>query len=121
MENKNTIEKGAAAEKVAADFYLGLGYRVLARNFRTPMGELDLVLWREGELVISEVKGRARFRGDEAWSPRWREKKRRLRRMAYLFLDRHESILDGDEDIRLEIVFVTQGRVSHRYEDEPFV
>jgi putative endonuclease len=121
MENKSTKEKGAEAEGVAARYYLSLGYLILARNFRTPMGELDLVLWREGELVIAEVKGRARFRDCEAWSPRWREKKRRLRRMAYLFLDRHAHLLDEHEETRLEIVYVTQGRVSHRYEDEPFV
>ncbi len=120
-KQKNSTEIGAEAESIAAEFYLKLGYVLLARNFRTPIGELDLVLGREEEVLIVEVKGRRQFYPDHAWSPRWREKKRRLRRMALIFLDRHECGFDGKEEIRLDIVYVTQGRVSHRFEDEPFV
>ena len=35
------------------------GYRVLARNWRCPSGEIDLILERGGLVVFSEVKTRS--------------------------------------------------------------
>lgn len=117
----STKEKGDAAERVAEAFYLGMGFVVLARNFRLPLGEIDLVVKRGGDLCFVEVKGRAVFRDCEAWHPRWREKKRKLRRMAQIYLARHGAEIGDWAELRLDIVYVTQGRVSHRYEGEPFV
>lgn len=115
------IEKGQLAEKIAEKFYLDLGFIVLARNFRLPLGEIDLIVRKGATLCFVEVKGRAVFRDGEAWCPRWQPKKRRLRRMAEIYMmDKGESLTEWSET-RLEIVYVTQGRVSHRYEDEPFV
>jgi len=106
---------------VAESFYLAEGFSVVARNFRTPQGEIDLIVQRKHELIFVEVKGRALFREDEAWGPRWRQKKRKLRRMSAIFISRYGNELEEWEETRLDIVYVTQGRVSHRYEDEPFV
>lgn len=60
--------KGGAAEEAAARFLAGKGLRVVARNYRTRFGEIDLVA-REGEtLVFVEVRLRssARFGGAAA-------------------------------------------------------
>jgi len=58
---------GRAAEKFAADALARAGYRVLARNLRTPVGEIDIVAERRGTLVFVEVK--ARRAGGLAGSP----------------------------------------------------
>lgn len=51
-------ELGAAGEKIAGEFLRKLGYRILSRNFRCPLGELDLVC-RDGDtFVFVEVKTR---------------------------------------------------------------
>jgi putative endonuclease len=121
-QKSNTKQIGDNAENVAADFYRSLGYKILARNYRLQLGELDLVVEGEGELIFVEVKGRKAFRIDEAEFFRWRAKKRKLRRVAQVFLQQYEGALsEGVSQIRLDIVFVTQGRVSHRFEGEPFV
>ncbi|MGZ3651655.1 MAG: YraN family protein, partial [Bdellovibrionota bacterium] len=36
----NTTQIGNAAERVAEDFYVSEGYRVVARNFRCARGEI---------------------------------------------------------------------------------
>lgn len=121
METKNSIQKGAEAEGAAVKHYEAAGYTVLARNFRLPYGELDLVARLDNEVVVVEVKGRKEFRAWEAESPRWRVKKRKLWRATEVFLDRNEDLLPPLYVVRLDIVYVTQGRVSEVFEGEPFV
>ena len=56
----NRAETGQRGEAAAAKFYLKQGCRLLAHNFRTRMGELDLVVQEpDGTVVICEVKTRA--------------------------------------------------------------
>lgn len=49
---------GNAAEVVAARFLEGKGYKILAHQFRTRFGEIDLVAEKDDELVFVEVKAR---------------------------------------------------------------
>ena len=70
-----------------AAWYASAGYEVIARNWRCPRGELDIVAWKNNVLVVCEVKARrnANF-GDpfEAITPR---KVLRLRRAAAAFVE----------------------------------
>lgn len=56
MENRRKL--GAAYEKKAELFLAGRGMRILARNFRSRFGEIDLIAEDHGELVFVEVKYR---------------------------------------------------------------
>ena len=47
---------GRDGERVAERYLRGAGMRVVARRFRTPVGELDLVMRDGSELVFVEVK-----------------------------------------------------------------
>jgi putative endonuclease len=51
-------DRGALGERIAADHLERRGYRIVARNFRTRHGELDLVAADERALVFCEVKTR---------------------------------------------------------------
>ncbi|MYE00504.1 MAG: YraN family protein [Alphaproteobacteria bacterium] len=50
--------RGRRAERLAAWRLRLLGYRVLARRYRTPVGEIDLIARRGRRLVMVEVKAR---------------------------------------------------------------
>ncbi len=50
---------GQRGENLAARYLQAKGYRLLARNVRTPYGELDLIAERDGQVVFVEVKTRA--------------------------------------------------------------
>lgn len=50
---------GRTGEAVAARYYQKQGYLLLAHNYRTRMGELDLVLKKGNLIVICEVKTRS--------------------------------------------------------------
>ena len=77
---------GRAGEEAALEHYRRDGYRLMARNWRCPAGELDLVLARGPLVVFCEVKTRTGERlggGYEAVT--WR-KRAKLRQLAELFL-----------------------------------
>jgi putative endonuclease len=50
---------GLSAETQAAAVLIAKGYRILARRFRTPHGEIDIVARRRNLIAFVEVKARA--------------------------------------------------------------
>jgi putative endonuclease len=50
---------GLSAESRAAAFLMAKGYRILAKRFRTPYGEIDIIARRRNLIVFIEVKARA--------------------------------------------------------------
>src|SRR5260221_6610880 len=50
---------GLSAETRAAAYLMAKGYRILAKRFRTPHGEIDIVARRRNLIVFIEVKARA--------------------------------------------------------------
>jgi len=70
---------GARAEAAAARYLKRRGYRILERNLRTRIGEIDIVATHDDWLVVVEVRSR---REDSPVSPRetlTRQKQRKLR------------------------------------------
>jgi putative endonuclease len=52
------MARAAWAEDLVAAWYVRNGYVIVARNWRCPRGELDIVALRDGVLAICEVKAR---------------------------------------------------------------
>jgi putative endonuclease len=80
-----------AGEWAAWEAYRRRGYRLVARNWRCPIGELDLVVARDDVLVFCEVKARASAllgAPHEAVTP---EKQRKVRAVAEAFLGTRRS------------------------------
>lgn len=97
-------DAGGLGEDAALNAYLGRGYRLVARNWRCGIGELDLVLERDGMLVFCEVKTRrgALFGGGyEAVTARKRAK---VRALAEAFL---QSSGAAPREIRFDVASVS--------------
>ncbi|HUU84874.1 MAG TPA: YraN family protein, partial [Phycisphaerae bacterium] len=94
---------GAAGERAAAKHLRGLGYRIVARNYRCPVGELDLVAVDEDIIVFVEVKTR---RSSEAADPEvnvTRTKQRQIIRTARYYLMEKRA---QDRPARFDVVAV---------------
>src|ERR1700704_2508190 len=63
-ERVAAFRTGLSAESRAAAFLMAKGYRILAKRFRTPYGEIDLVARKRNLLAFVEVRARASL--DEA-------------------------------------------------------
>ena len=100
----NRAETGRRGEAAAAKFYLRRGCRLLAHNFRTRMGELDLVVQEpDGTVVICEVKTRA---PDALTTPAEAvdaHKQRRLVRAAQAYL---QQTGQSDAPVRFDVAEV---------------
>lgn len=66
---------GLSAESRAAAYLMAKGYRILARRFRTPHGEIDIVARRRQLLAFVEVKAR-RSLDDAAYAVTQRQQQR---------------------------------------------
>ena len=79
MADRNTI--GARGESTAAKYLERLGYRIRERNYRCPLGEIDLVAIKDEFIVFIEVKTRssgAPLAPSQSVTARKRAKVRRL-------------------------------------------
>lgn len=94
---------GQASETRAEQFLRKKGYRILARNLRTTLGELDLVAEDAGVVVFVEVKARATEAFGGALLAVDRRKRAKLVRLAAQYLaERHWT----DRPCRFDVVLV---------------
>lgn len=96
--------RGQWGEDRAAAHYRRLGYDVIDRNWRSPTGELDLVVFDGSTYVFSEVKARRTADFGPASAAVTVAKQRRIRQLAVEWLranDVHASC------IRFDVVAIT--------------
>jgi len=98
---------GLSAESRAAMFLVAKGYRIVARRWKTPVGEIDVVARRRHTLVFVEVKAREHA-GDAAEAVTERGK-RRILAAAELWLAHNPA--DAQRDIRFDVMLVTPGKI----------
>lgn len=80
------VELGRRGEDAAAAAYAARGFRIVARNWRCPLGELDLVVERDGLLVLCEVKTRSGDAFGGGYEAVTRSKRRKLLALGEAFL-----------------------------------
>jgi putative endonuclease len=98
------LVRGRWGEDLAARWYTDRGYTVVARNWRCPAGEIDLVACRGRVVVVIEVKARRSEAFGPAASAVGQVKQRRLRRLAaeWLATSGIRSV-----EVRFDVVAVT--------------
>lgn len=113
------LRRGARAEVLSAWWLRLHGYRILARNLRTPVGEIDILVRRGRTLAAVEVKTRADLaEAGESVTPRQR---RRVRRALAYYLAAHPEA--AALEVRFDAMLVTPWRpprhVIDAWRDEP--
>ncbi len=78
---------GMRAEQLAADYLEQRGYKILARNWRRPEGELNLVLGAEGLCVFVEVRSRTGTERGHPLETVDAHKRARVLRAARMYID----------------------------------
>jgi putative endonuclease len=106
-ERVAAFKLGLSAESRAAMLLIAKAYRILARRWKTPFGEIDIVARRRHTLVFVEVKARAT--ADEALEAVTERNRQRIVKAAEMWLAHHPD--DGKGDIRFDVIAVTPGKM----------
>src|ERR1044072_9297939 len=101
-ERQVAFKFGLSAESRAAAYLIAKGHRIVARRWRSPVGEIDIVARRRGTLIF--VEGKARERLDAAAGAAIVRQQRRIIAAAEAWLAAHPE--DANRDIRFDVILV---------------
>lgn len=98
--------RGRLGETLCAFILRLKGYRILARGYRTPVGEIDIIAKRGSLLAIVEVKVRGNLaQAAQAVTPR---QQGRVRRATLMYLAAHPEC--AGLDVRFDVMLVVPRR-----------
>lgn len=98
---------GISAESRAAVWLIAHGYRILARRWKSPLGEIDIIAARRHTLIFVEVKARATL--DAAAESVTERQKQRIVAAAQVWLAANP--LPAIRDIRFDAILVAPGKL----------
>ena len=125
---RREVAPGPRGENLAARYLRRAGCKILARNYRCPVGEADIIVldtstkseWGAESIAFVEVKTRGSDEGALPESAVDHRKRRQLTRVARYYLSRHDV---GDRRVRFDVVAVVlppDGKPSIRHIPDAF-
>lgn len=112
----STREVGNAGEDKACAWLESHGYGILARNWRTRRGEIDIIAEKDGTLVFAEVKTLPSGEVETLAYELDRRKQKRLIETAQLFLAKHRKYRYNA--VRFDVLVVDMPNWSEVYHIE---
>ena len=112
IAQKNFYKKllGRAGELKATEFLKKKGFKILKTNYKTHVGEIDVIAMDDEEVVFVEVKTRT---SDDFGSPSEavnRKKQEKYYKVATEFLMREKL---SDRVCRFDVVEIENGQINH--------
>ena len=113
QKNKNNQRQvlGKLGEDIAQKYLLEneKGYKILTTNYRTKIGEIDIIAEHENCLIFIEVKTRTNknFKAIDAIT---RKKQLTMARVAEIFIAEAGKEYDGKE-VRFDVVLIDEGKI----------
>ncbi|HLR35742.1 MAG TPA: YraN family protein [Tissierellales bacterium] len=83
---RTNIEKGKLGEKIAEEYLVAQGYKILEKNFRIRTGEIDIIAIKNKILVFVEVKARTSTYYGHPYEAVNREKQMKIMRTALYYM-----------------------------------
>ena len=108
-----SVERGREAERSAVRLLRRKGFRILARNYRTPQGEIDIIA-RDGEsIVFVEVKARTSLGHGDPLEVVNGKKMRRIAKAAGHYIARFGL---EDRECRFDVLTFVGGKAAEHVE-----
>jgi putative endonuclease len=113
IERRRRYRRGLMAEWIALLYFAAKGYRFVAWRYKTPVGEIDLIVRRGKTLVFVEVKART-SREEAAFAVHGRNQSRVVRAAQY-FLTQHPRATSYQ--VRFDVCLIAWYRWPHHIAD----
>lgn len=121
----NNVGLGSKGEKMAKDYLVAKGFKMLGQNIRERFGEIDLLgLDKDKTLVFVEVKtlqgspyGKSAIAPEDNFS---NAKAKKMRRIAEFYANAHPEMIDSKMGWRIDLVAITiegENRTIKHYEN----
>jgi putative endonuclease len=107
----NSSGLGKKGEDAAAGYLADNGMLIVARNYRCPAGEVDIVALDHGVLVFIEVKSYSKFSIESLEFSIDKKKQRRIIETAKYFLTNNRKY--SSRAVRFDVVFVGPEKIKH--------
>lgn len=113
-----TRHLGKKGEDVAAEYLTRKGYKILHRNYRTPLGEADMIIRDNDILAFVEVKARTGNSFGEPFEAVDLHKQQKIKKIALFYLKLHRV----EYQVRFDVVSIVSrnGKTDIKHITEAF-
>ena len=108
----NNIQKGKLGEEIALKYITSKGGKIIEKNYRTKIGEVDLIAKLNGEIVFVEVKSRSNINyGYPSEAVNYKKRKKITTVAKFYILDNSLQ----DTSIRFDVieVYLNDRKINH--------
>lgn len=100
---KNNRKKGALGEEMAIKYLKSKGYKVIDRNYKTNIGEIDIITFKNDLLIFIEVKARTNINYGYPYEAVDWKKQEKIIKTSYIYM-KHKNL--DNYQIRYDIIEV---------------
>lgn len=112
MSKRDNKIIGDGGERLAEAYFISKGYRILNKNYRTDIGEIDLIVTNETDLVFAEIKTRSGLGYGYPAEAVTFSKRKKISQVAAQYIKRFRLY---DVPVRFDVVevFIQSGEINH--------
>lgn len=109
----NSYDRGLQAEEIAKNYLLKKGYSCLQQRYKTPYGEIDLLMQQDDYLIAVEVKARKTL--EDALHAITPKSQQRIQNAMRYYLA--EALQTTDAPVRFDVVAVVPPLSVHHLDN----
>jgi putative endonuclease len=94
---------GTKGEDIAAGYLNKKGFKVLHRNYRTPLGEADIIMKDDDAIVFVEVKSRSNDAFGQPFEAVDYKKQQKLKKIALYYMKHNKN----ESPVRFDVVSIS--------------
>ncbi len=98
-----SISSGKYGEKIALDYLINNGYKIIEKNFRTKYGEIDIIAEKDNFIIFVEVKYRTNPNFGKAEESITKRKLEKIRKVAGYFL---KNFKVKNKRLRIDVIAI---------------
>jgi putative endonuclease len=107
----NSRTKGYQGEREARRYLEKEEYSILAQNYYTPYGEIDIIAQKAGRIFFVEVKSWSNISPEFLVGSITKEKRRRIFASAHVFLEAYPQY--SSFEWQFDVIFVKDKKINH--------
>jgi putative endonuclease len=111
--SKQRIELGRSSEELAAEFLKKNGFKIIECNFRTELGEIDIIALENKTVCFVEVKSRSSLKFGSGFDALLGSKQKQIAKAALIYLKENNLL---DKKARFDVVSLTGPLGSQKIE-----